>query len=79
MVKLKFSEILLILIIYFVILHTPSIAQVNDSLYDELDAPVDTAYFYKKLYNYSKNRKAAYFLYKSVFNPPKWVNATKKN
>ncbi|MBK8872516.1 MAG: hypothetical protein KBH11_02130 [Bacteroidia bacterium] len=78
MVKLKFSGILLILIIYFVILHTPSIAQVNDSLYDELDAPVDTAYFYKKLYNYSKNRKAAYFLYKSVFNPPKWVNATKK-
>lgn len=62
----------------FIFSSAPSHGQVNDSIYDELDVPVDTAYFYKKLYNYSKNRKAAYFIYKSVFNPPKWVNATTK-
>lgn len=53
-------------------------AQTNDSLYQELESPVDTAYFYKKLYKYSKTKKVAYFIYKSVFNPPKWVDATKK-
>lgn len=37
---------------------------------DDIDAPVDTAAFYKKLYEYSKSRKVVYFLYKSVFNPP---------
>ncbi|MBL0341372.1 MAG: hypothetical protein IPP71_10770 [Bacteroidetes bacterium] len=42
---------------------------------DDIDAPVDTAVFYKKLYNYSQNKKFIYFLYKSVFNPP--VRSTK--
>ncbi|MBL7915625.1 MAG: hypothetical protein JNL49_11330 [Bacteroidia bacterium] len=78
MVKLRFIGVILFLSLLFIFSSAPSHGQVNDSIYDELDVPVDTAYFYKKLYNYSKNRKAAYFIYKSVFNPPKWVNATAK-
>lgn len=79
MVKLRFIGATLILCLLFIIYSDATFAQVNDSIYNELEVPVDTAYFYKKLYKYSKNRKAAYFLYKSVFNPPKWVNATKKS
>jgi hypothetical protein len=78
MVKLRCIGVLLILSLLLIINSAPSFGQVNDSIYNELEVPVDTAYFYKKLYNYSKNRKAAYFIYKSVFNPPKWVNATTK-
>ena len=45
-------------------------AQQLPGVADDFDAPVDTPAFYKKLYNYSKDRKLLYFIYRGVFNPP---------
>jgi len=45
---------------------------------NDFDAPVDTAQFYKKLFDYSKNRKLIYFMYRSVFNPPLRTDTSKK-
>lgn len=54
-----------------------SAQNVPDSTVD-FDAPLDTAKFYKKLFDYSKDRKFLYMLYRSVFNPPVRTVATKK-
>jgi len=53
-------------------------AQVVVDPIEELDAPVDTAEFYKKLYTYSKDRKFLYMIYKTIFNPPVRPKAKKK-
>jgi len=55
-----------------------SAQQVPDTIGD-IDAPVDTAIFYKKLFDYSKDRKVIYFLYRTIFNPPvRTIQANKK-
>ncbi len=52
-------------------------AQVVEEV-DDLDAPVDTAEFYKKLYNYSKEKKFLYVVYRAIFNPPGRPKTKKK-
>lgn len=63
--------------ILFFAVYSSASAQVVEEI-DELDAPVDTAEFYKKLYNYSKEKKFLYVVYKAIFNPPGRQKAKKK-
>ncbi len=52
-------------------------AQVVEQV-EDLDAPVDTAEFYKKLYDYSKKKKFLYVVYRAIFNPPGRPKTKKK-
>jgi len=63
-------------VVYFILLFSFSLcttslfAQGVPDTIGDIDAPVDTSAMYKKLYNYSKDKKLAYFLFRAVFNPP---------
>ncbi len=67
---MKWNCFIIVLILCSFFSQHKLIAQsVQDSIY-ELDTPIDTALFYKKLYNYSQDKKFLFLLYRSVFNPP---------
>ena len=55
---------------FFLLWSFDSTSQNIPETIDDIDAPVDTAKFYKKLFEYSKDKKVIYFLYRTIFNPP---------
>ena len=76
--KMKWNCFICLLILCSFFSLSKLTAQKTPDSSNELDTPIDTALFYKKLYDYSQDKKLLFMLYRSVFNPPVRDETTKK-
>jgi hypothetical protein len=67
----------LIVGIFSLVFFSNTKAQITQDTTLDFEAPVDTADFYIKLFEYSKDKKFLYWIYRAVFHPP--VRSVKVN